>query len=99
MDQNAALAFATRYTSEAYDEYNEFVDASLEDFINLHNGLFIVNASNDHSNELTIGVLEHENDSLITFDNKAYHFPIYYPFGIVHYVIEIVNIVEPTIIL
>lgn len=99
MDQSAALAFAERYTGEVFHEYDEFVDASLEDFINLHNGLYIVNASNDHSNELTIGVLEHDNDSLVTFENKAYHFPICYPFGIVHYVIEIVNIVEPTIIL
>ena len=99
MEESTALAFAERYTSESFAEFDEYVQASIEDFINLHNGLFIVNASNDHSNELTIGVLEAENDSLIIFDNKAYHFPVYYPFGIVNFVIEIVNISEPTIIL
>lgn len=99
MEESTALAFAERYTGESFAEFDEYVQASIEDFINLHNGLFIVNASNDHSNELTIGVLESEKDSLISFNNKAYHFPVYYPFGIVHFVIEIVNIAEPTIIL
>lgn len=90
IDEATALAFAERYTGDVYNEYDEYVRASLEDFLNLHNGLFIVNASNDHSNELTIGVLEPEHDSLITFENNAYHFPICYPFGIVHFVIEII---------
>lgn len=99
MDESTALAFAERYTGESFPAFDEYVQASLEDFINLHNGLFIVNASNDHSNELSIGVLENLSDSILSFDNKCYHFPVYYPFGIVHFLIEIINIVEPTIIL
>lgn len=99
MEESTAMAFAERYTGESFIEYNEYVSASIEDFINLHNGLFIVNASNDHANELTIGVLEAINNSLISFDHEAYHFPVYYPFGIVHFVIEVVKINEPTIIL
>lgn len=95
MDEPTALTFAERYTNEANTEYNEFVSASLEDFINLHNGLFIVNASNDYANELTLGILESQNDSLISFENKAFHFPICYPFGIINFVIEIIKIVEP----
>lgn len=98
MDEATALAFAGRYVGEVYEAYDEFVRASLEDFLNLHNGLFIVNASNDNSNELTIGIIESDNDALISFDNRAYHFPIFYPFGIVHFVIEIISIVEPNII-
>ena len=99
MDKECALAFAERYTGEVFTECNEYVRAVLEDFINLHNGLFIVNASNDHSNELRIDILENVDDTLLTFNNNAYHFPIYYPFGIVHFVIEIINITEPIIIL
>ena len=97
MEESTALAFAERYTGEPYLEYNEYVNASIEDFINLHNGLFIVNASNDYSNELTIGVLESKSNALIHFEHDAYHFPIYYPFGIINFVIEIVEIVDPTI--
>lgn len=99
MEEYTALMFAERYTGESFIEYNEYVQASIEDFINLHNGLFIVNASNDHSNELTIGVLESKNNVIIEYGHNAFHFPIYYPFGIVHFIIEIVQIVEPTIIL
>ncbi len=99
MDEKTAISFAERYTGETYGEYNEYASACLEDFINLHNGLFIVNASNDHANELTIGILEAKHDTLIAFTHKAYHFPVCYPFGIVNFVIEIENIVEPTIIL
>lgn len=92
MEEDTALAFAERYTGESYSEYNEYVRASIEDFLNLHNGLFIVNASNNQSNELTIGVPEAVTDSILNFENPTYHFPIYYPFGIVHFIIEILNI-------
>lgn len=92
LEESTALAFAERYTGESFLEYDEYVKASLEDFINLHNGLFIVNASNDHSNELTIGVLDAIDNSLIHFANGAYHFPVYYPFGIVNFIIEIIEI-------
>lgn len=98
MEKSTAIAFAKRYTGEEYTEFNEFVFASIEDFINLHNGLFIVNASNDHSIELTIGILSAENNSLISFTNRAYHFPVCYPFGIVHFVIEIGNITDSAIL-
>ncbi len=99
MEESVSLAFAERYTGESFVEYDEYVRASIEDFVNLHNGLFIVNASNDHANELTIGVLESPSNTLVSFQHDAYHFPVYYPFGIVHFIIEFVQIVEPTIIL
>ncbi len=92
MDTATALAFASRYAGESFTEDNEYVRASIEDFLNMHNGLFIVNASNDHSNELTIGVLESVDDKLLSFAHTAYHFPICYSFGIVNLVIEIVEI-------
>ena len=33
-------------------EFDEYVSASMEDFLNLHNGLYSVNMSNDYSMEL-----------------------------------------------
>lgn len=95
MDASTALLFAGRYAGERFVEYNEYVQACLEDFINLHNGLFIVNASNDKANELTIGTIDSYQDTLMSFANKTYHFPVYYPFGFVHYLIEIIRITEP----
>ena len=40
-----------RYVKDHFIDYDEYVQASLEDFLNLQNGLFIVNVSNDSSTE------------------------------------------------
>ena len=44
-DRDTAIAFASRYANEEFTEFDEYVIAALEDFLNLHNGLFIVNVS------------------------------------------------------
>lgn len=90
MDEETAIAFASRYVGDTFTEYDEYVQASLEDFLNLHNGLFIVNISNDSSIELTITAPELVEDPILDFDNPVYHFQVLYSFGIVHFLIEIV---------
>lgn len=92
MDESTALAFAERYSGEPYEEVDEYVIASIEDMLNLHNGLFIVNASNDSLNELTLGVIKHHPNTIIGFEKMAYLFPICYPFGIVYFIMEIVSL-------
>ena len=96
MDEAAAIAFAGRYSNEILDRYDEYVAASLEDFLNLHNGLFIVNASNERSNELSIGIIEHHDGVIMEFeDNTTFLFSIYYPFGMIHFILEVVQVYEP----
>lgn len=92
MDETTALAFAERYSGDIYYEVDEYVTAAIEDILNLHNGLFIVNASNDSLNELSIGVINHHPNSIINFEHPTYLFPICYPFGIVYFIMEIVSI-------
>ena len=92
MDEATALAFAERYSGEPYVEVDVYVVASVEDILNLHNGLFIVNASNDNLNELSIGVIEHHPNTIINFKDTTYLFPICYPFGIVYFIMEIVSL-------
>lgn len=92
MDEETAIAFASRYAEENFEAYDEYVQASLEDFLNLHNGLFIVNVSNDSSTELSIGTPEHVEEPLLLFDHVTYHFPILYTFGTVHFLIEAVKL-------
>lgn len=92
MDEPTAIEFASRYVGEQFMEYDEYVQASLEDFLNLHNGLFIVNLSNDYSMELEISAPEHIDDPLIIFDNTTYYFPILYSFGTVHFILEMKKI-------
>lgn len=89
MDGDTAMQFASRYTGETFTEFNEYVQASLEDFLNLHNGLFIVNTSNDNSKELTIGFPQVPANDILSFEHTAYYFPIYYSFGTVHFILEV----------
>lgn len=92
MDSSTAINFAERYTNDAFAVFDEYVAASIEDFINLHNGLFIVNASNNNSNELTLGVIDHKDNALLAFETSTYSFPIYYSFGIIHFLMEIISL-------
>lgn len=91
MDEATAISFAERYSGEPYSEVDEYVVASIEDMLNLHNGLFIVNASNDNTNELSIGVIEHHPNTIINFEGATYLFPICYPFGIIYFIMEIIS--------
>lgn len=54
MSKSVAIAFASRYAKEEFHEFDEYVKASIEDFLNLHNGLFNVNMSNEFSLELNL---------------------------------------------
>jgi len=89
MNEETAISFAERYTNESFTEYDEYVAASLEDFINLHNGLFIVNVSNEFSNDFSLGTLASHDNTIISYDHTAYVFPVYYSFGIVYFITEI----------
>lgn len=94
MGDGTALAFAERYAREPFTEVNEYVKACLEDFLNVHNGLFIVNASNNDANELTLGFPQVPEDIIMVFENPTYYFPVMYPFGTVHILIELQDITE-----
>ena len=91
MDEATALAFAERYSGDSYNEVDEYVIASIEDLLNLQNGLFIVNASNDNLRELSIGVIEHHTNAIINFEHPTFLFPICYPFGIIYFIMEIIS--------
>lgn len=53
-DEATLIEFACRYSGEELNELNEYVEASAQDFINLHNGLFTVNVSNNEQIELKL---------------------------------------------
>lgn len=92
MDEQTAIAFASRYVGEPFEEYDEYVQASLADFLNLQNGLFIVNTSNATSKELSISAPEEISSYILDFENRTFHFPVLYTFGIVHFILEVVTL-------
>ncbi len=89
MDTDVAVEFASRYAKMEFEEMDEYVEASLEDFLNLHNGLYTVNMSNARAMELTLEPPYHQDNTEITFQDVCYVIPVIYPFGTVYVLIEI----------
>lgn len=88
MEPQTAIQFACRYVDENFSEFDEYVLASMEDFLNLHNGLYAVNMSNESSIELHLQppmVHEHTN---LSAENPCYLLPIIYPFGTINFILS-----------
>lgn len=88
MPETSCIDFASRYVDDNFTEFDEYVQSSLEDFLNLHNGLFNVNMSNDSSIELELDPPVTETSELLTFENETYLLPVIYPFGMIHFLFE-----------
>ena len=91
MDEDVAVKFASRYSHEDFTEHSdaeEYISASLEDFLNLHNGLFLVNTSAETEQELTLLPPETSKDKTYHFDKIAFALPILYPFGELTFVFQ-----------
>ena len=89
MDLDTAISFATRYVHEQFHSYDEYVQASLEDFLNLHNGLYNVNISNTLGKELTLEAPEVVSDELIELSSSSYLLQVMYPFGVINFIFEL----------
>lgn len=87
MNESAAIDFASRYAKEEFTEMDEYVEASLEDFLNLHNGLYVVNMSNQNSIECSLEPPLNVSNQLISIGNNGIIIPIIYPFGLVEIII------------
>ena len=88
MAEDTAVAFASRYVSEEFEEFDEYVQASIEDFLNLYNGLSNVNIPNSYSVELGLEPPVSGDDYAIEDSQCAYIFPALFPFGIVNIVLS-----------
>ncbi len=84
MTTDVAIAFASRYAKMEFTEFDEYVQASLEDFLNLHNGLFSVNMSNSYSKELQLDPPSHEDTDVLSLPENSFVIPVIYPFGTIY---------------
>lgn len=88
--KSCCIDFASRYVGENFTEFDEYVRASVEDFLNLYNGLFLVNMSNDYSLELTLEPpVTEEAETLLVFNEETYLLPIVYPFGTIYFLLTL----------
>lgn len=88
-EEDTAIAFASRYADKEFMEYDEYVRAAMEDFLNIHNGLFCVNASNEQSVELSLNPPTVLDNTLISYTSNILHLPIVYPFGTLNILIKL----------
>lgn len=89
VEEDTAIMFASRYTGEEYLNYNEYVHDSIKDFLNIHNGLFNVNISNEDSIELLLNPPTDLENTLISTTSTMIHLPITYPFGTLNILIKL----------
>ncbi len=94
MDQDTAIAFASRYVNDEFNEFDEYVRASIEDFLNLHNGLYTVNMSNDFSMELQLLPPSTYESTLLETGFSFYLLPIMYSFGTINFLLSIKKMEE-----
>ena len=88
MSEETAIQFASRYVSEEFTAFDEYVQASMEDFLNLHNGLFNVNISNSYSVELGLQPPISGEKQAVAGGSSMYIFPALFPFGVVNIVVS-----------
>ncbi len=91
MDESTAISFASRYAKEEFVQFDEYVRAAMQDFLNLHNGLYIVNVSNEVALELTISAPEEIIVPVLNLSNNAFHLPLLTSFGTVNLIFEIIK--------
>ena len=89
MTEDTAVEFAKRYSKENLTEFDDIAKASIEDFLNLQNGLFTVNMSNDFNVELQLDPPLVADGTVLTTENDFYVIPFVFPFGIVRFVVSI----------
>jgi len=81
--QDFMIQFAARYACTEFDEMDDFIDASLQDFLNLHNGIFTVNLSNHYNIDCNLSPTETKDFS--AEDKWQYILPIEFTFGTIYF--------------
>ena len=84
LNEQSLLGFAERFSDIEFKKVDDYAIASLEDFINLHNGIFNVNLSNDYGLEANLTPPRRYMGDLYAPKGKSYMMPIVYPFGVLN---------------
>ena len=88
-DTSAMIEFASRFAKENITEADEYMQACVSEFINLHNGLFAVNMSNDHGVELKLEPQCYYDSMDISALANACVIPVCFSFGTVNFIISL----------
>ena len=84
LEEHGFIDFASRYSGETLTSLEDLTFAAVEDFINLHNGVFNVNLSNEYGIEATLSALRRLENSLYSPEGMTYLMAVIFPFGSVN---------------
>ena len=87
MEEEALIHFAGKYAKEQFVDLNEYVYAAIEDFLNLHNGIFNVNLSNDYGLEATLSPPRRYVNELYAPEGETYLMAVVFSFGVLNVLI------------
>ncbi len=88
-DNAAMIEFASRFAKEELTEADEYTQACVSEFINLHNGLFAVNMSNDNGIELKLEPQCYYDNMDLGELKNACVIPVCFSFGTVNFIIAL----------
>lgn len=80
-------AFASRFAKDAYVADPEFDDASAGEFLNVCNGLYAVNESNESGIEISLTPLTFTNGETVDFGKEVFSIPVQFTFGEVEFIV------------
>ena len=88
-EEDVLLAFASDYAKFPIEEYDVLAKESLLDFLNLHNGLFVVQLSKLNICELSLSVPKQNGAFLMTSPatGKITVIPVTFPYGTIRFLL------------
>ncbi len=84
---SATHQFASRYAEEEIDEELEYSNAVVGEFLNLTNGLFSVNMSNDQNIELDLQPQFNSENQILCIQASTFCIPVKFTFGTINFIL------------
>lgn len=87
-DEKALLEFAKLYACEDISSYNDYAKAVVSEFLNLHNGLFAVNMSNQNNKNISLTPQEIKSNYSFDLTNNSFCIPFEFKFGRINFILS-----------
>ncbi|MBO5448682.1 MAG: chemotaxis protein CheX [Ruminococcus sp.] len=88
-DKDEYIEFARKFAGETFGNIDDFVNETVGEFLNVTNGLFAVNESNEQGVELSMTPQRSIINNKITFDKAAFCIPVAFNFGEIDFLFSI----------
>lgn len=87
-DDKAFVGFASRFAKEELSANDEYAQACVSEFLNLHNGIYTVNVSNESGEEYVLQPREYAAKRTSDELPNACVIPLQFPFGTVEFILS-----------